>query len=97
MNILSYIPYAKDAGLLLVHCAGYAVLTEDPEKEGKAKRLEAIKAIKEQLAQPGGFDLPGPLNNDFSIGLALDVSVKLLNMVGFSKFFSGLKSGLGAK
>ena len=93
MNVLSYIPYMKDAGLLLVHCAGYAVMNENPTTTGPEKRTLAIKAIKTQLDAPGGFDLPSVLNNDFSIGLALDVSVKLLNAVGFSKFFSGLKIG----
>lgn len=93
MNILKYIPYAQDAGFLVVHAAGLAVMQEDPTVKSTDRRTRAIVSLKEQLNKPGGFDLSPALNNDFSIGLALDVAVKLLNLIGLSRLFNSLKPG----
>jgi hypothetical protein len=91
-KLISYIPYAKDAGFLMVHVAGLALLAEG-DATGAAKKQEVVTQIRTEMAKPGGFDLPKAFDSDFTVGLAVDVALKLLNLVGFSAFFAKLKTG----
>lgn len=100
-GVMKYVPFAYDAGFILVHAAGVAVIMEKESKENKpdapktgpAKKAEAVKRIREQLLKAGGVDLPTSMNNDFTVGLAIDVAVILLNFIGLSRFFNSPKSG----
>jgi hypothetical protein len=88
------LPYIKDVASLFI-LAG--VLAADIEKEnaeaGAVKRAKAIKQLREQLAAPGGIDLPKALDTDFFVGKVLDLTVWALNKVGLLPFLKGLRVG----
>lgn len=85
-TFLLKLPLVKDFLLLLIAAGAYAVLVERGGG-GAEKRAEAVNKLKSIVDAPGGLDLPAALSTEFFYGLALDVVIKVLNVVGFSQFF----------
>lgn len=88
------LPYIKDvAGLFVTAGVLAADIEKDTAEKGEVKRAKAIKQLQEQIAAPGGIELPKSLNTEFFIGKVLDLAVWALNRVGLLPFLKGLKTG----
>lgn len=88
------LPYVKDvAGLFITAGILAADIEKDTADKGEVKRAKAIKQLREQLAAPGGIDLPKALDTDFFVGKVLDLAVWALNRVGLLPFLKGLRTG----